>query len=82
MLVKPLRPDLIRYARKHGLTIKLTKQIRLFTTNPRHPSLHTEILEPKDLRIYSFRIDRKYRAIFIVTPNRQAEIIDINDHYR
>ena len=82
MRVKPLRPDLLRYAQKHGLTAKLTKQIKLFTTNSRHPSLHTEILAPKELRIYSFRIDIRYRAIFIITPEHHAEIIDINDHYR
>lgn len=76
MQIKPLRPDLIRSAAKRGLTRKLQKQIRLFTSNSHHPSLHTEILEPKSLRIYSFRIDLKYRAIFIITPNNQAEIID------
>ncbi len=82
MRVKPLRPDLLRYAQKHSLTAKLTKQIRLFTDNFRHPSLHTEILEPKSLSLYSFRIDHKYRAIFIITPDHQVEIIDINDHYQ
>ena len=82
MRVKPLRKDLERYARKRGLARKLSKQIELFCLNPRHPSLHTEILEPKALRLYSFRIDRKYRAIFVVLLPDEGEIIDINDHYQ
>jgi len=34
------------------------------------------------LRIYSFRIDIQYRAIFIINEDGNAEIIDINNHYR
>ena len=78
--VKPPRPDLVKYAKSHGLTKKLTKQINLFQENPAHPSLNIEMLEPKSLRIYSFRIDRKYRAIFIYV-NGEVEITDINLHY-
>ncbi len=80
MNIKPLRNDLIHFLKKRNLSSKFTKQASLFNTNPRHPSLHTEILEPKHLHIYSFRIDKRYRAIFIIT-NQQAEIIDINLHY-
>ncbi len=81
MPVKPLRADLLNYAKKHRLERKLERQIAFFTVNPKHPSLHTEILEPKELKIYSFRIDRKYRAIFILTDDGEAEIVDINNHY-
>jgi len=35
----------------------------------------------KYLRIYSFRIDKKYRAIFIYT-NNEVEIITITNHYK
>ena len=80
MKIKPLRNDLVRYLRTHGLIKKFTKQVKIFSANPRHPSLHTEILEPKRLKIYSFRIDRKYRAIFVI-KNGEILIIDINDHY-
>lgn len=80
MEIKPLRADLEKYLIKRNLYKKYTKQAKLFTKNPRYPSLHTEILEPKHLRIYSFRIDRKYRAIFIIKGN-QVEIVDINLHY-
>lgn len=82
MRVKPLRKELLRYLKKRSLTKKFSKQLALFIDNPRHSSFNTEILEPKKLRLYSFRIDRKYRAIFILTAPGEAEIIDINDHYQ
>jgi len=78
--VKPVREDLIKYAQKRNILKKLNKQIGLFEKNPSHPSLNTEVLRPKKLRLYSFRIDRKYRAIFIY-HKKDIEIIDINDHY-
>jgi Txe/YoeB family toxin of Txe-Axe toxin-antitoxin module len=82
MQIKPVRDDLLHYVKKRGLTRKFAKQCFLFTTNSRYPSLKTEILEPRRLRLYSFRIDKKYRAIFIMTTPGEAEIIDINDHYQ
>lgn len=82
MEVKPLRPDLKKYLKKHGLVKKFQKQIGFFAENPHHPSLKTEPLQPKKLKIYSFRIDKKYRAIFILTSKNEAEVVDINDHYK
>jgi len=82
MNVEPLRSDLKKFLEKHNLTKKFDKQIKIFASNPRRPSLHTEILEPRELRLYSFRIDRKYRAIFIFTKLGDVEIVDINLHYR
>lgn len=82
MVVKQLRPDLARYLHKHNIIKQYLKQTKIFEENPRHPSLNTEILEPKLLKIYSFRISRKYRAIFIILRNNEAEIVDINLHYR
>lgn len=82
MQVKFLRSDLQKYIKSHNLSKKFSKQLRQFEENPRHPSLHTEILAPKHLKIYSFRIDRKCRAIFILSDSNLAEIVDINDHYQ
>lgn len=82
MKVKPLRSDLQRYLNQHNLNKKFNKQVNFFIDNPSHPSLQTERLEPKSLKIYSFRIDRKYRAIFILTSPDEIEIVDINDHYQ
>ncbi len=82
MQVKPIRSDLRKYIKSRNLSKKFSKQLEKFKENPRHPSLHTEILVPKHLKIYSFRIDRKYRAIFILPNSNLAEIVDINDHYK
>ena len=81
MKIKKLREDLQKYLKKHQLEKKYQKAKRLFEENPFHPSLNTEILEPKHLKIYSFRIDKKYRAIFIYT-NNEVEIITITNHYK
>lgn len=80
MDVKPLRENLQKFLKRHNLQNKFNKQLSLFKDNPRYPSLHTERLEPKALKIYSFRVNRKYRAIFILISPREAEIVDINSH--
>ena len=82
MRVKPLRKDLQTYISKRSLRRKFDKQLELFKNNLKRPSLKTERLEPKSLKIYSFRIDRKYRVIFILINHNEVEIVDINDHYQ
>lgn len=82
MRILPLKKRLVDYLKTHGIKKRFEKQKHLFENNPFHPSLNTEILEPKHLRIYSFRFTRKYRAIFIYRGNSTIEIIDINDHYQ
>lgn len=79
--MEPLRSDLIGYLEKHQLKKKWEKAIRLFEYDFRHPSLHTELLEPRWRGIYSFRLDKKHRALFFIT-NKQAEIFQITKHYR
>ena len=81
MKVLPIHKEITNYLQKRGLGNKFAKQISLFITNPKHPSLNFELLEPKHLRFYSFRIDRKYRAIFIFRDYDTIEIIDANNHY-
>ena len=82
MKILPLHPEINDYLKKKNLEKKFEKQIRLFENNPFHPSLRTELLEPRNMRIWSFRIDRKYRAIFIFLETDTVEIIDVNDHYQ
>lgn len=82
MNIFPLSKRLVEYLKKHNLAERFEKQKLIFETNPFHPSLHTEILEPKHLKIYSFRINQQYRAIFIYRDNSDIEIVDINDHYQ
>jgi len=77
-----LREDLQQYLQKHGLFKKWERVKGLFENDPSHPSLRTELLEPKHRLIYSFRIDKKYRAIFICLSEDQVEIVTITKHYR
>lgn len=81
--ILPIRPRVQREVDRHNLAKKFEKQIRLFSQNPAHPSLNVELLEPKDAAVYSFRIDRKYRALFVYdTLKRTIEIIAITVHYQ
>lgn len=43
---------------------KARRRENLFRSNPFHPSLHTEKLNPKQQEVWSFRIDKNYRIIF------------------
>lgn len=81
MLIKELRPDLVKKLRRYSLQKKYKKAAELFESNPRHPSLNTELMEPKVLGIWSFRIDRKFRAQLIIV-NGEAEITDVTVHYQ
>jgi len=82
MKIKPLRDDLEKYLKKHNLEKKYKKAKKLFEGDPFYPSLQTELLSPKDRLIYSFRLDKKYRAIFIYIEKDIIEIIAITNHYK
>ena len=82
MKILPLSPALEKYLEKRRLGTKFYKQKAFFERNLLYPSLETELLEPREMRIWSFRIDRKYRAIFIFRDRNAVEIIDINNHYQ
>ncbi|MBI2633232.1 MAG: type II toxin-antitoxin system YoeB family toxin [Parcubacteria group bacterium] len=82
MNILPLHKDLQLYIKRHALQKKFEKQKRFFERNPFHKSLNTELLEPPHLRLWSFRIDKKYRVIFIFRKRDIIEIIDITNHYR
>ena len=77
-----LRADIQVYLRSHGLLRKWQKAKALFENDPSHPSLNTELLEPKHRLIYSFRLDGKHRAIFIRPSGDTIEIISVTKHYR
>ena len=82
MIILPLHFEIEKYLRKRGLLNKFAKQKMIFEENPFHKSLNTELLEPKHLRIWSFRVDKKYRAIFIFRSQHEVEILDENNHYK
>jgi Txe/YoeB family toxin of Txe-Axe toxin-antitoxin module len=81
MQIKELRNDLEDYIDEHNLRNKWKKSKQLFENNIRHPSLNTELMEPHWRGIYSFRLDKKYRALFFITENH-AEIFKITNHYK
>lgn len=83
MRILPASPRLISYLRKRGILGKYEKQLRFLGENPRYPGLKVELLEPRKRGIYSFRIDKKYRALFIFRDDIGAiEILAITSHYR
>ncbi|MFZ2152564.1 MAG: hypothetical protein WAV41_00705 [Microgenomates group bacterium] len=59
-----------------------SKESLLFLSNIYHPSLNFELLEPRELGNYSFRLDIHYRVIFIFHTSEIVEIISITNHYR
>ena len=81
-VIVDLRDDIKRYIEIHGLSKKWEKAKTLFENNPSHPSLNTELLEPKHRLIYSFRIDISYRTLFICLPGDKIEMIAVTKHYR
>jgi len=76
-----IRSDLKEYLKVHNLLEKWQKAKTLFENNPFHSSLKTELLEPKHRGIYSFRLDKKYRALFIYL-DEGVEVFAITKHYR
>ena len=82
MRIQPLRDDLVEYLQKKNLVKQWEKRKYLFEQNPKMPGLNTELLEPKHLKLYSFRLTQKYRVIFVYIGNQEIEVIDINHHYQ
>jgi Txe/YoeB family toxin of Txe-Axe toxin-antitoxin module len=82
MLILPIKDKIWDYIYKRQLEDKFKKQLRLLEQNFRHPSLNVEILEPKHLRIYSFRVDSRYRVLFIIHNSQALEVLKVTDHYK
>lgn len=81
--ILPFSKIVLKKVRDFGLDKKFKKQIGIFSQDHRHPSLHTELLLPKEYGIYSFRVDQKYRALFIFRKEKNAvEILNITSHYQ
>jgi len=82
MEILPLREEEKIFLKQHHLLLKWKKACVLFNKNIKHPSLHVELLEPKWRGIFSFRIDRKYRALFRMITPRSVEVFRITNHYK
>jgi len=81
MKIKEPNDRIKEYIKTHNLIKKFEKARTLFEYDYNHPSLNVEILEPKHLKIYSFRIDKKFRAIFIIVEG-EVEILTVTNHYK
>ncbi len=81
MRIKPLNEKVRKALTRWNLEKPFEKQKNLFEVDPTRPSLNTEKLEPKSIGLYSFRINRKYRAVFRIRAN-EAEIVHITKHYQ
>lgn len=80
--ILPLNKKVSKKIKKFGLEKKFKKQILLLSENPRHPSLNTELLEPKEYGIYSMRINLKYRVLFIFRDDKKTiEILNLTAHF-
>ncbi|MEK7673687.1 MAG: hypothetical protein AAB371_00620 [Patescibacteria group bacterium] len=82
MKILPIHKEIAEYLKRRNLIKKFEKQIKLFEENIFHPSLDTELLEPKFLKFWSFRVDKRYRTVFIFRDKNTVEIIDVNNHYK
>lgn len=76
-----MRDDILELLKKRNLTKKWLKARSLFEKNIRYPSLNVELMKPHWRGIYSFRIDKKYRALFFMSENK-VEIFQITNHYK
>ncbi len=82
LTILPLNKKITQKAKKLNTLNKLNKAIRLLANNPKHLSLNTELLHPKKMGIYSFKVDRKTRVLFFKHHNKNViEIINITTHY-
>ncbi|OHA88611.1 MAG: hypothetical protein A3C70_01015 [Candidatus Zambryskibacteria bacterium RIFCSPHIGHO2_02_FULL_43_14] len=59
---------------------KAEKQEKIFRSNPFHPSLHTEKLEPKNKELWSVRIDKSYRIIFRFMEGNTVLFLTVGPH--
>ena len=82
MNILPIHKDISEYLKKRNLERKFIKQLTLLKIDVSYPSLEVELLEPKSLKIWSFRLDKKYRAVFIFRGSNVIEVLDVNNHYK
>ena len=81
MKLKPPGKHVLDRIKKWRLEKKWEKAVFLILSNPKHPSLNVELMEPKHRGIYSFRLDRKYRALYFMDGDN-IEIFQITKHYK
>jgi Txe/YoeB family toxin of Txe-Axe toxin-antitoxin module len=74
--------DILVYAKDHNIFFKFKKALKYLAIDIRHPSLNTELLNPKHRGIYSFRVDKKYRGMFFFNKKGEIEVFALTNHYK
>ena len=62
------------------LTKKIEKQLLLFQSNPKHPSLRTHKLTGKQGEAWSISITMSIRMVYTISDEGTAYFIDIGSH--
>lgn len=79
----PASELVLKKLKRYRLVDKFEKQLAFLKKDLYHPGLNCELLEPKKMGLYSFRLDRKFRALFIFREKGKIiEILNITVHYR
>ncbi len=62
------------------LTLRTEKQIKLFESNPKHPSLRTHKLTGKLANRWSISISRGLRMVYLILDDDIAYFVDLGTH--
>jgi plasmid maintenance system killer protein len=81
-IILEVLPEAEKEAEKLGLKEELEKQKKLFVSDPWHPSLHFEKLQPHHLHIWSIRITKQYRAKLVKVSRSTYQIFQVTDYHK
>lgn len=62
------------------LTARIEKQVKLFESNPKHPSLRTHKLTGKLANRWSISISRGLRMVYLILDEDIAYFVDLGTH--
>lgn len=69
-------------AKELGMWKRLQNKIEIFKSNPKHPSLHLEKLEPRQENRWSIRINDQYRVKLIKNNINTVTIYYVGDYHK
>lgn len=62
------------------LVVKIKKQIKLFESNPKHPSLRTHKLSGNLTNRWSISINKDLRIVYLILDAGVAYFVDLGTH--
>lgn len=84
-LKQPVKVEVLPEAESEVDALRLRKQFNkqtnLFIINPNHPSLDFKPLKGKVKGIFSFRINKKYRARLVKSDKSNYQIFQVGDFH-